>query len=198
MPDAGVKARLLIAQLTMHAPLLFVSLMAFYVVLSGQIGSLFLMGMGAFACAAVTLLSKRLGILDDEGLPYRWWLRTAKYLPWLMWQVILANIDVLKQVWRPQLQIAPQMITVKHELRTAYGLATYMNSITLTPGTVTVDVGKGELLVHALTQGAADDLIEGEMHRRVLALEGVLPPEGVLAPEGEPERRAASASQEDR
>lgn len=156
----------------MHALLLFVSLLAFYVVLSGQIGNLFLMGMGVVSCAAVTLLAKRLGIVDDEGMPYRWWLATIRYLPWLMWQVFLANIEVLRQVWKPKLDIAPRMFTVEHQLRTSYGVATYMNSITLTPGTVTVDVGKNQFLVHALTKAAADELMAGEMHRRVLALEG--------------------------
>ncbi|PRP97652.1 putative monovalent cation/H antiporter subunit E [Enhygromyxa salina] len=157
----------------MHAWILFVSLMAFYVVLSGQIHSAFLMGAGLVCSAAITLLSKRLGIIDDEGMPFRWWFRTLKYLPWLLWQVFLANIDVLKRVWKiGQLDIQPQMITVPHELRTAYGVATYVNSITLTPGTVTVEVGKDELLVHALTTDAANDLLAGEMHRRVLAVEG--------------------------
>src|SRR5690606_34909565 len=109
-----------------------------------------------------------------EGMPYRWWLRTVRYAPWLMWQIVLANLDVLKHVWRPKLQIAPRMFTAKHELRTAYGVATYMNSITLTPGTVTVDIGKDELLIHALTQAAVDGVLNGEMHRRVLAIEGTV------------------------
>lgn len=162
----------------MHAWILFVSLMAFYVVLSGQIHSMFLMAAGVVCSAAITLLARRLGIVDDEGVPYRWWLRTVRYMPWLMWQVLLANLDVLKRVWKPgPLDIQPQMITVPHELRTAYGVATYMNSITLTPGTVTVDVGKDELLVHALTRGAADDLLGGEMHERVQAVEGPAPAE---------------------
>jgi multicomponent Na+:H+ antiporter subunit E len=162
----------------MHSLVLFVSLLAFYVVLSGQIGSVFLMSAGVVTCLAVTFLAKRLGIVDDEGIPYRWWWPTLKYLPWLMWQVIIANIDVLKTVWRPKLEIQPQMFTAKHELRTAYGIATYMNSITLTPGTVTVDVGDGEFLIHALTQAAADGVASGEMHRRVLALEGGKPSPG--------------------
>lgn len=156
----------------MHAGILLLSLFAFYVVLSGQIHSPFLMAAGAVSCVAVTLLAKRLGIVDDEGLPYRWWGPTLKYSPWLMWQIVLANIDVLKRVWKPgRLDIQPQMIKVPHELRTAYGVATYMNSITLTPGTVTVDVGKDYFLVHALTQAAADDLLGGEMHRRVQQIE---------------------------
>ena len=157
----------------MHAAILFVSLMAFYVVLSGQVTSAFLMGAGVVTCLAITLLARRLGIVDDEGVPHRWWARTAMYLPWLLWLVLLANIDVLKRVWKPgPLDIQPRMIEVPHELDTAYGVATYMNSITLTPGTVTVDVGKGELLVHALTKAAADDLLSGEMHRRIKQVEG--------------------------
>ena len=157
----------------MHAWFLFITLMAFYVVLSGQIHSMFLMVAGVVCCAAIALLSKRLGIVDDEGMPYRWWIRTAKYTPWLMWQIVLANIDVLKRVWKPgPLDIQPHMIRVPHQLHTAYGVATYMNSITLTPGTVTVDVGEDYLLVHALTKAAADDLLGGEMHRRVLEVEG--------------------------
>jgi len=157
----------------MHAAILFVSLMAFYVVLSGQIYSVFLMGAGVVCCLIITVLAKRLGVVDDEGLPYRWWGRTLAYMPWLMWQIVLANIDVLKRVWKPgKLDIQPRMISVPHELRTAYGIATYMNSITLTPGTVTVDIGDDELLVHALTEDAAEDLLGGEMHERVLKVEG--------------------------
>ncbi|NVB42409.1 Na+/H+ antiporter subunit E [Pseudenhygromyxa sp. WMMC2535] len=156
-----------------NAFFLFVSLFAFYVVLSGQIQSGFLMLAGAVCCLLVTLLALRLGIVDDEGMPYHYWPRTALYLPWLMWQVVLANWDVLKRVWKPgALDISPHMIVVPHELRTPYGLATYMNSITLTPGTVTVDVGEGKLLVHALTKAAAEDLLSGEMHRRVKVVEG--------------------------
>ncbi|KIG12406.1 Cation antiporter precursor [Enhygromyxa salina] len=162
----------------MHAWILFVSLMAFYTVLSGQIHSAFLMGAGVVCSAAITLLAKRLGIVDDEGMPYRWWPRTLKYVPWLTWQIVLANIDVLKRVWKiGPLDIQPRMIRVPNQLRTAYGVATYMNSITLTPGTVTVDIGKDELLVHALTKEAAEDLLSGEMHRRVLAVEGQAPQE---------------------
>lgn len=159
----------------MHSFLLFVSLMAFYVVLSGQIASTFLMGAGVVACLGVTLLAKRLGIVDDEGVPYRFWWRTAKYVPWLMWQIVLSNIYVLKLVWRPKVDIAPRMIVIKHDLRTSFGVATYMNSITLTPGTVTVDIGKDEFLVHCITKAVADDLHGGEMHRRCLALEGTIP-----------------------
>jgi multicomponent Na+:H+ antiporter subunit E len=156
----------------MHAWILFVSLMAFYVVLSGQIHSVYLLVAGAVCCAAIVLLCKRLGVVDDEGVSYRWWWATLKYVPWLMWQIALANWELFKIVWKPgKLAISPKMVAVPHELRTSYGLATYANSITLTPGTVTVEIGDHELLVHALTDAFGKDLLAGEMHRRCLELE---------------------------
>lgn len=156
----------------MHAFILFISLMAFYVVLSGQIHSAFLMVAGAVCCAGVVWLCRRLGLIDDEGVPFRYWLPTLKYVPWLMWQIVLANIDVLKMVWKPgKLNIKPQMVVCPHELRSAYGISTYANSITLTPGTVTLETGDKEFLVHALTDAFAKDLLSGEMHRRCLAIE---------------------------
>ena len=107
-----------------------------------------------------------------RGVPWRWWWATLKYVPWLLWQIVLANFDVFKSVWKlGKLDIRPQMVVCPHELRTAYGIATYANSITLTPGTVTVEVGDNELLVHALNDSFAKDLLAGEMHRRCVALE---------------------------
>jgi multicomponent Na+:H+ antiporter subunit E len=156
-----------------RAFLLLAALLAFHAGLSGaaQLHNFFLMGMGVLGCSAVTALAWRMGILDDEGLPIEYWLRTALYVPWLIWQIVLANIDVAKRVWNPDLPIAPRMIRVPHKLETPYGVATYINSITLTPGTVTIDVGDGQFLVHALTKEAADDVLAGAMHDRIKAVE---------------------------
>jgi multicomponent Na+:H+ antiporter subunit E len=164
-------ARVKVEKHPMHSLLLFVSLMAFYVVLSGQIQSSFLMTAGVVACLAVTMLCKRLGIVDDEGVPYRMWWRTAKYIPWLMWQIWLSSVYVFKLVWKRKIDVQPRMIVIKHDLRTSFGVATYMNSITLTPGTVTVDIGKDEFLVHCITKAVGDDLLGGEMERRIRAIE---------------------------
>src|SRR5690606_18865350 len=152
--------------------ILWATLFAFYCLLSGQFHSAYLMQAGAVACAAIALLARHMGTDDDEGFPIRYWMRTALYAPWLLWQVVLANIDVAKRVWSPSLPIQPQMIKVPYRLRTPFGLATYSNSITLTPGTVTVSVAPGEFEIHALTDAAAQDLLSGEMHRRVCAVEG--------------------------
>lgn len=153
--------------------LLFASLCGFYALLSGQFHNTFLMVVGGVACLGITLISGRLGTADEEGLPIEYWLRTAGYVPWLIWQILLANIDVAKRVWSPNLPIAPRMIRIKHSLKTAYGISTYANSITLTPGTVTAEIGDDEFVVHALTKEAADDLLQNDMHERVAKLEKV-------------------------
>jgi multicomponent Na+:H+ antiporter subunit E len=155
----------------MRSFVLFAALFGFYVLLSGQIHSGFLMVVGAIACLVITLIARHMGTVDDEGMPFQYWLSTVAYSPWLIWQVVLANIDVAKRVWAPNMPISPRMIRVEHELKTPYGIATYANSITLTPGTVTVRIEDDFFEVHALTEGAAKDLFGGEMHRRVLEVE---------------------------
>jgi multicomponent Na+:H+ antiporter subunit E len=160
----------------MNSIVLFVSLMAFYVVLSGQVTNGFLMIAGAVCSAALVLLCRRLGIVDDEGVPYRYWWRTILYLPYLIKEIYKANMDVLKIVWRPgPLKIRPQMVKVPHDLKTSYALVTYCNSITLTPGTVTVEVGENELLIHALNDEIAAgvaDIGPGSMQDRCRRIEG--------------------------
>lgn len=151
--------------------ILAATLMLFYAVLSGQFDSAFLMKVGVVVCIAITWLSAHMKTVDEEGFPVEYWARTISYGPWLTWQIVLSNIDVLKRVWHPNMPISPCMVKVPHQLKTAFGISTYANSITLTPGTVTVYTGNDEFLVHALTRQAADDLLAGEMHRRILAIE---------------------------
>lgn len=160
----------------MHSIVLFVSLMAFYIVLSGQIHNGFLMVAGVVCCAAVTMLCRRLGIVDDEGVPFRHWARTILYLPYLIKEIVKSNIDVMKIVLRPgPLRVAPQMVKVPHTLQTSYGLITYCNSITLTPGTVTIEVGDDELLIHCLDDSFASgvsDVGPASMQDRCKRVEG--------------------------
>lgn len=145
--------------------------MGFYALLSGQFHSAYLMIVGALCCVLILLLGRRLDVLDEESLPYEYWVKTALYAPWLLWQVLLSNLAIARRVWTLDPKITPQMLRIPHELESAFGIATYANSITLTPGTVTIEIGKDQFLVHALTQDAADDLLGGDMHDRVKAIE---------------------------
>ena len=155
----------------MRSTLLFLALMAFWIVLSGHF-EFHLLVMGAASSALATVVAVRMRIVDAEGFPIHKIFSFFAYIPWLLWQIVLANIDVARRVWSPTLPISPCMFRVPYETKTDLGTVTYANSITLTPGTVTVRVEKDTLLVHALTTEAAESLKRGEMHRRVLRFEG--------------------------
>lgn len=145
----------------------------FYGLLSGQFHNTFLMAVGALCIALVAYVSFGMGLVDEESYPGRGtWIRALLYGPYLAWQVILSNWDVLKRVLSPQMPIAPRMVEVPYSTRTAFGTVTYANSITLTPGTVTVEVREDTMLIHALTAEAADGLKDGSMEDHVKQLEG--------------------------
>ncbi len=133
------------------------------------------MGTGVVCCAFVTWISRRMGIVDEEVMPSRGGLGFLLYLPWLLKQIVLANLDVARLVWDPRLPISPRLVQVPYETRTAMGTVTYANSITLTPGTVTISAREGKFLVHALTEGSEQRLRTGEMQRRIQRLEGAGP-----------------------
>ncbi len=148
-------------------------LCGFYAVLSGQFHNTLLMGVGAGCIALIVYLSARMGLVDEESYPgIGVWVRALLYFPYLVWQVVVSNLDVLKRVWSPSLKIAPRMVKVPYGTRTAFGTVTYANSITLTPGTVTVDIDDDSMLIHALTAGAAEGLKDGSMEAQVKRLEG--------------------------
>ena len=99
-------------------------------------------------------------------------LKTIRYLPWLLWQILLCNIDVVRMTYSPKMPISPTVVDFDPELTTNIGIVTLANSITLTPGTVTIKGSKDKFVVHAITESAAESLLEGEMQRRVKELEG--------------------------
>lgn len=162
-----------------RAASLFVVLMMFWLVLSGKYNlghgtDRYLTACGALACVLVVGYCRRHKLLDEEGHPVHLALRGLAYIPWLFWQIVLSNWDVMKRVWNPRRPISPTLVKVPYGTRTEIGTVIYANSITLTPGTVTinVDTDKREFLVHCLTEGAGEDLLKGGMDRRVQQLEG--------------------------
>ncbi|MDH3228333.1 MAG: Na+/H+ antiporter subunit E, partial [Alphaproteobacteria bacterium] len=85
--------------------------------------------------------------------------------------IVKANIDVAKRVWSPSLPISPTLFLLPTSQPGALGQVIYANSITLTPGTVSVSLEDGKILVHAIAKEVGDDLATGEMDRRVTRLE---------------------------
>lgn len=127
---------------------------------------------GVASCALVVVISTRMDVADREGQPIHLTWKALVYWPWLMWQIILANIDVARRVLSPALPVSPTLIRVKASQKSDLGKVIYANSITLTPGTISMDVTGDEILVHALTREAAQSLKEGEMDRRVTIMAG--------------------------
>ena len=129
------------------------------------------LAMGISSCAFVVYLSHRLAIVDEEGHPIHLAGRLVLYIPWLLWAIVKANIDIAKRILNPQMPIDPLVVRVKATQKTDLCRVIFANSITLTPGTVSLDLDGEDIVVHALTREAADDVQSGDMNRRVTALE---------------------------
>ena len=149
---------------------LFVTLMAVWLLLSGHY-NVTLVTYGVLSCAGVVALMAHLEILDHEALPAHLGFRLFLYIPWLLKEVLLSNLAVAKVILTPSLPIHPRILRVSASQKTQVGQVVYANSITLTPGTVTLDVRDGKFLVHALTTNSAEGLLSGEMDRRAAHLE---------------------------
>ncbi len=98
--------------------------------------------------------------------------RLLAYLPWLLKEIAVANLQVVRVVLDPRLPIDPVVVRLPTSLASDEALATLGNSITLTPGTVTLDVDGSTLVVHALTADGARSLQAGDMVRRVARVFG--------------------------
>lgn len=141
----------------------------FWAGLSGYLKPL-LVGSGILSIAFSVWFVRRAHLeIEDWGVG-RMLKASVTYLPWLLWQVLVANLRVIKIVWSPKLPIAPRVVEVPCSLTTPTGIALFANSITLTPGTVTLSVGP-TLLVHALTEEDAAGVLDGTMHARIQRLE---------------------------
>ncbi len=154
-----------------HAVSLSLVLFIVWLLLSGHYTALIL-GFGVASCIFTVAVSMRMDVIDHEGHPIHLGWRALLYWPWLLWQIVIANIDVAKIILMPSLPISPNILVVDAEQKTELGKVIYANSITLTPGTVSLEVDSNQIVVHALTQGSADDIASGTMNRKVTRMEG--------------------------
>ncbi len=153
-----------------HAINLGLFLFALWVLLSGHYTPLMLL-FGVLSTLFVVFLATRADLIDRETQPILIKLSVLFYWVWLGREIIKSNIDVTRRILSPGLPISPTVFTVRAGQKTELGRVTYANSITLVPGTVTMDVDKDVFTVHALTREAAADLKRGEMNRRVCNVE---------------------------
>jgi multicomponent Na+:H+ antiporter subunit E len=95
------------------------------------------------------------------------WLAALGYLPWLLGKVLKSAFHVSKLILQPSLPISPRMVQHKTELKSDGELVVLGNSITLTPGTITVEVAPGELSVHAIDEASIADLSAGAFDDKI-------------------------------
>jgi len=152
----------------------FLVMLGFWVVMSGMFDP-FHFSLGVFCCLLVAHFSHNLLFY---GEPRRWGrgiFGILIYLPWLFWEILLANLQVAYIVLHPRMLelIDPQLVRFKTILKRPISKVTLAQSITLTPGTITVDIEEDEFLVYALTDGAAKSLPGSAMEQKIAAvLEG--------------------------
>ena len=150
------------------------TLFVLWVLLSGQytFDSRLILALGLGSCTFVVAIALRMKIADREGHPIHLLVPSLRYIPWLLWAIVKSNIDVTRCILNPRLPISPTLVKVKAGQQSELGQAIFANSITLTPGTVSLDVEEDEILVHALTRESAEEVADGEMDRRVTLFEG--------------------------
>ncbi|MGP1366809.1 MAG: Na+/H+ antiporter subunit E [Schwartzia sp. (in: firmicutes)] len=157
----------------LHMGSLAIMLFAFWLLLTGSIERKFLT-YGVLTALITAWVTYPLLLIPNDAGTKKYFLlgvnpgKLVLYLLWLFWQLVLANLDVLKATVRPEIEIAPRIVRFRYQAENPIAKVCLANSITLTPGTVTIEVTEdGVFTVHALTDGAADGLKDGAMQKKV-------------------------------
>jgi multicomponent Na+:H+ antiporter subunit E len=129
-----------------------------------------LLALGLFSCLLTFTLVRRMGYFENELFALRFSFRLFSYWIWLGREIFRSSLQVARVVLDPALPISPRTIDLKSTSGHLVDQVILANSITLTPGTLALDLHKGVIKVHALTESGARDLESGEMDRRVDAL----------------------------
>jgi multicomponent Na+:H+ antiporter subunit E len=146
----------------------FVVLFLLWYILSGYLKPLLLF-FGLISVLFVSWMSYRARALDSDIFPLKLLLRLPFYWLWLTKEIIKSGLSTTKIIWSNN--YSPELIKIKASQKNSTGIANYANAITLTPGTVTIEVEKNDLLVHALSKELSKDLQSGEMDRFITGLD---------------------------
>lgn len=126
-----------------------------------------LIALGIASTLVTVYLSHRMNIIDHESYPFHLVARLLRYYVYLGKEIVLANWDVIKRILKPGKSISPTVVTLPANQPSDLGKVIYANSITLTPGTVTLELTNNEVKVHALSKEGADELKTGTMCKQI-------------------------------
>lgn len=146
--------------------LVFISVFATWVVFSGFLNPFFLIA-GLISSAIAVYFANKMKIIDYDRYPVYLRADAPFYLIWLLKEVFVSAIDVSIRVWQKKPDISPTLEFIPTSQTSDVAKALYANSITLTPGTVCINVVKDKLEVHALTKEGMKDLKMGNMDKRI-------------------------------
>lgn len=143
----------------------------FWLLMSGHY-TVLINSLGIVSICLVIYCSWRMDVVDHEvNLGKLHPIKLFRYYFWLFKEIVLSNMTVAKYILSPSMPIKPNLIKVHAPQKTEIAKVFYANSITLTPGTVSLDIDEDLILVHALNIDDAQSLHEGEMAIRVSELE---------------------------
>lgn len=151
------------------------ALAAVWLLLSGHYDNPLLLGLGAASVALSLFLAWRSGVVDAEGAPVGMVPRIVFYWLWLAGEIGKSTLAVARAALVIEPKLSPKLIRVPMAQKTNAGKATFANSITLTPGTVSMVLAEEGILVHALDESFADEAAIAEMGARVTRTEGRAP-----------------------
>jgi multicomponent Na+:H+ antiporter subunit E len=151
------------------------SLLLFWAVLSGKFDA-FHLSVGLLSVLFVLWMDFRLAPLGDADVSRVHPVRFVIYYFWLLKEMVLSAVFVARAIISPSLYVDPRLVCFRSEQPGVVSAVVLANSITLTPGTLTVDLEDNVYLVHALNSRTANDLLSGSMQARVAALFGANPP----------------------
>lgn len=157
--------------LTRYTVSLTLVLIAVWLLLSGMWTHPIILPLGAASVVLTVWLALRLGIVDRDSDPVHLVVPSIKYWPWLLGQILRANLQVAARILTNPADLTPRLAQVRSTQHTDLGRSIFANSITLTPGTVAIRVSAGEILYYAISEDLVTELDEGEMDRRVTRLE---------------------------
>ena len=149
-----------------HAASLFVVCGALWLLLSWQTKPL-LLGLGLASVVLTLIVALRMEILDHESHPLALSPKLLRYWVWLGGQVVLSSLAVSLAVVAPRGRIAPATARIPTGERSDIGCTIFANSITLTPGTVSMIVEDSFIEIHSLNGDNIASLHQGEMLRRI-------------------------------
>ena len=140
-----------------------IGLFGLWVLLSGRLDA-FHLSVGFLGAALIAWVNTKSRHLDEPPLPLA---RIVLYLPWLFWKIVKSSLNITKIILDPKLPVNPRLIQYRTDLGNNTAVVLLGNSITLTPGTVTIEVSSNELVIHALDDGSSRGLESRTMERKI-------------------------------